>query len=258
MFFQLRSYLNFLIRSTNQHGLHSPFVYDLTTKCFYNKKNQKDYKTLNKFREELLANKSMITITDFGAGSKKLHDNQRSISSIAKNAGITKKRVQLLYRIVKYFNPQNILEIGTSLGMATSCMALANPDASIVSLEGCSETAKIAQNQLKKYNFNTIKLEIGEFDMTLPQVLENKVFDLIYFDGNHQKEPTINYFKQCLIHTNHNSVFIFDDIYWSKNMSEAWNYIKNHPKVTLSIDTFQWGFIFFRQEQPKQHFTIRV
>ncbi|GGD42800.1 hypothetical protein [Muriicola marianensis] len=35
--FQIGSYLRFLIRSTNQHGVHSPFLFAYLTKCLYKK-----------------------------------------------------------------------------------------------------------------------------------------------------------------------------------------------------------------------------
>jgi hypothetical protein len=54
------------------------------------------------------------------------------------------------------------------------------------------------------------------------------------------------------------TVWIFDDIHWSQEMEEAWKTIQQHPKVTVTIDTFQWGIVFFRVEQPKEHFVIRV
>ena len=54
------------------------------------------------------------------------------------------------------------------------------------------------------------------------------------------------------------SVWIFDDIHWSVAIEEAWEIIKQHPKVKVTIDTFQWGLVFFRSEQAKEHFTIRV
>ena len=83
-------------------------------------------------------------------------------------------------------------------------------------------------------------------------------FYLIYFDGNHRKQPTLDYFEALLPTITNDTVWIFDDIHWSKEMEEAWKIIQKHPKVTVTIDTFQWGFVFFRREQPKEHFIIRV
>ena len=258
MIFQIKSFFNFLIRSTNEHGVHSPFVFELVTTCFKDKSTKGWYKTLENYRYSLNRNKNIIDIEDLGAGSKKLEHKQRQISQIAKNAGITKKRARLLGRLAVYFNCSNILEIGTSLGIGTASIAMATPNSSITTLEGCQNTAAVANTNFKTFGLHKINTVIGNFDNTLPGVLKKNTYDLIFFDGNHQKEATLKYFSQCLEHIHNDSVFIFDDIYWSKGMQEAWQIIKTHPKVTISIDTFQWGLVFFRKEQEKQHFTIRV
>jgi predicted O-methyltransferase YrrM len=258
MLFQIKTYLKFLLKSSNHHGIHSPFVYDLLENCFYDTSQKQWYKKLEKYTILLLKNNTAIEIEDFGAGSKKLQQKKRKISGIAKRAGISKKRAQLLGRCIHYFKSENILEIGTSLGIATASMHLANSNSKIITLEGCKKTAEIANTSFKNFNLQNIELIIGNFKDTLPKALSNRTFDLIFFDGNHQKEPTIDYFEQCLKHSHNDSIFIFDDIYWSIGMKEAWNYIIEHPKVTVSIDTYYWGIVFFRKEQPKQHFTIRL
>ncbi len=258
MLFQLKSYLKFLIKSTNQHGVHSPFVFNLVTKCFYTKTNIQKVVILIQFRKQLLHNNKTINVTDFGKGSKIFKSNNRKISKIAKVAGISKKRSELLIRIVEYFKSTQILEIGTSLGIGTACLSLGNLNSQITTLEGCTNTSNIALNQFKKFNLKNINISIGDFKVTLPKSLSNKTYDLIYFDGNHQKKSTIDYFEQCLKTIHNESVFIFDDIHWSKEMLEAWQYIKSHPKVTVTIDTFFWGIVFFRKEQTKEHFVLRI
>jgi len=257
---KIRTYIKFLLKSTNQHGIHSPFVYEFITKCLYKKGliEREKIKLLNNYKLALVKNDNIIFITDFGAGSKHFRDNKRKISTIAKRAGISNKRGLLLFKIIQYFNTEKILEIGTSLGIATACFSAANPNAKITTLEGCPEIAKIAEKQFETFGFKNIHLEVGNFNKTLNIAIQNNQYNLIYFDGNHKKESTINYFKQCLPTINNETVFIFDDIHWSKGMEEAWNYIKNHKTVTISIDTYQWGFVFFRKDQAKEHFTIRV
>ncbi|MBJ2174591.1 class I SAM-dependent methyltransferase [Aureibaculum sp. A20] len=258
MLFQIKSYFNFLLKSTNQHGVHSPFVFKLLTECFYDKTNKPWYSKVRNYRRSLLKNNTSIAVKDFGAGSKALDKKQRNVASIAKNAGITLKRAQLLGRLVSYFDIEHTLEIGTSLGISTAAMHLANPKNSITTLEGCPNTAQIAKNSFETFELKNITIVIGSFAETLPKVLKNKTYDFIYFDGNHQKQATIDYFLTCLPHTHNETVFIFDDIYWSEGMSEAWQYIKNHPSVTVSIDTFYWGIVFFRKEQEKEAFVVRV
>lgn len=253
----IRSYLKFLWNSTNAHGVHSPFVFDLVRKCFYDTAAYKEYEVLKEYRNSLLQNKNTIEVTDFGAGSRVFKSNVRAINKIAKNAGISPKDAELLYRIVNYFQPKNTLEIGTSLGLATSALAI-NDSGEVTTLEGCPETAKVAQLQFQKFKFkvNSIVTEFENYLQTLN--LKPQTFDLIYFDGNHSKEATLNYFDLLLPTISNETVWIFDDIHWSQGMEEAWEIIKKHPKVSVTIDSFQWGFVFFRKEQEKEHFIIRT
>lgn len=257
MLYIVTEYLKFLTKSTNQHGIHSPFIFDLATKCFYDKRFYEDYEVIKNYANKLLNNKSIITVKDFGAGSRIFKNEQRKVSKIAKHVGITQKKVKLLYRIAKYTNATTVLELGTSLGMATSALSVALPKGLITTIEGCPETACIAKKQFKNYSFHNITLKVNNFDEEL-QLLGNQTYDLIYVDGNHQKDSTLKYFDSLLHNVHNNSIIIFDDIHWSKGMTEAWETIKQHPKVTVSIDTFFWGFIFFRKEQAKEHFIIRV
>ena len=136
-------------------------------------------------------------------------------------------------------------------------MSLGNSNAKITTIEGCPNISKFTQETFKQFNLENIEVLTGNFSDSI-ETLKLNTYDFVFFDGNHQKEATLNYFE-LLIETAHNdSVFIFDDIYWSKGMTEAWNTIIKHPKVTVSIDTFFWGFIFFRKEQKKEHFIIRM
>lgn len=264
----IKSYLKFLYNSKNKHGVHSPFVFNLVTKCFYDKKQYPEYAVLKKYRKSLLSNKNFIEVTDFGAGSKVFKSNKRQVSKIAQTAGISQKRAKLLFRITNYFQPTSILEIGTSLGLATSALSLgtraegerseANSKAKITSLEGCTNTLAVAKNQFEKFQLNNIEPIQTEFSKYLKTATGNCDWKLIYFDGNHSKQATLDYFEMLLPTVTNETVWIFDDIHWSTNMEEAWKTIQQHPKVSVTIDTFQWGIVFFRVEQKKEHFIIRV
>ncbi len=267
MFFQIKSYLKFLWNSKNEHAVHSPFVFNLITKCFYDKESKAEYTILKNYRNSLLENDKTIEVTDFGAGSKVFKSNTRQISKIARTAGISQKRAELLFRITNYFQAESILEIGTSLGLATSALALGSQTmgtkATITTLEGCPETANQCQLQLQKININNVHCVVTEFETYFNnQELQLKTatgnWQLIYFDGNHSKTATLRYFELLLPTISNETIWIFDDIHWSSEMAEAWEIIKEHPKVTVTIDTFQWGIVFFRREQPKEHFVIRV
>ncbi|MCF6128968.1 class I SAM-dependent methyltransferase [Flavobacterium sp. AS60] len=247
----------FYWNSKNEHGVHSPFVFNLVTKCFYDKKNYPEYSSLKNYRKSLLENYETIEVTDFGAGSKVFKSNTRPIAKIATTAGITEKRAEMLFRITNYFQPENILEIGTSLGLATSALSLGNPKGKIITLEGCPNTLIQCQYQLQKFNINNVECINTEFSNYLKN-FQLIYFQLIYFDGNHSKTATLEYFELLLPTITNESVWIFDDIHWSTDMEEAWKIIQKHPEVTVTIDTFLWGIVFFRKEQPKEHFVIRA
>ncbi|MEP0263890.1 class I SAM-dependent methyltransferase [Dokdonia sp.] len=191
-------------------------------------------------------------MTDFGAGSRVFTSNQRRIKDIARYAGATQKRMQLLHRISNYFNPENTLEIGTSLGMGTVALSIEST-AKIISLEGCPETTGIATKQLQNFNITNAYIKVGEFDKNIKKFASQN-FDLIYFDGNHSKKATLAYVQSLLPTVTNNTLWIFDDIHWSPEMTEAWEHIKELPEVTATIDCFWLGFVFFRREQKKEHF----
>lgn len=268
MFFKTKAYLKFLIKSKNQHGVHSPFVFDLATKCFYNKTQYTEYKKLNDYREQLLNNDETIQVNDFGAGSRVFKSNQRKVSNIAKIAGISISRSKLLFRLVKYFETEYILELGTSLGLATQAMHLGCADSKIISLEGCNNTLDVTKQEfLKRFDsdvFERISFINNDFNAFLEEadlsfLTEQKSnWNMVYLDGNHSKEATLGYVVKLLPTITNKTLWIFDDIHWSRDMEEAWEYIKTLPEVKVTIDTFQWGLVFFREEQVKEHFTIRV
>jgi len=329
---QIIAYLKFLLKSTNQHGVHSPFVFKLLTECFYKKESKPGFKKVLAFRNALLKDHQVISVTDFGAGSRVFSSERRKVSAIAKNAGISKKRALLLNKLTSYLKCKNALELGTSVGISSAAIAAGN-NLQLTTIEGCPETANIAREYFRKFELDNITLIVGEFEDVLNGFLEKQesrdksqdkkqnredggpesedrmdsgdgrpkteeriesgdgrpeteaqnhpqtsfLFplssflsplstknhkphppDLIYFDGNHQKEATLHYFEKLLPLAHNDSVFIFDDIHWSGEMEEAWEQIKAHPRVRVSVDTFYWGLVFFRKEQEKEHFTIRI
>ena len=249
----IKSYINFLKKSTNHHGVHSPFVFNLITECFYNTTKNKNIKA---YRSYLLKSKNTITVNDFGAGSRVFTSNRRKVSAIARNAGIPLKKAYLLNRLTAYLQIKKALELGTSLGIGTAAIAFDNQVA-ITTIEGCPQTIDIAQKTSRHFGLHTISHINDTFEKVIPSV-SSSVFDLIYIDGNHQKKATLSYFESLLNSKHNDSLFIFDDIHWSSEMEEAWEIIKKHPEVTVTIDTFYWGFVFFRKEQAKEDFIIRL
>lgn len=260
-------YLGYYFSASNGkgHGMHSPFVFEFITRVLNDHTIYPAYYEVEKLRNHLLQDQSEITIEDWGAGSVTNKSNSRTVASVARNAAKPAKYGQLLFRIIKYYQPQNILELGTSLGITTSYLSLANSSAKLVTLEGASAIVEKARLNLNTLDISNVEIIKGQFDETLPVVIEainetkEKPFvDFVFVDGNHRYEPTVKYFNQLLSARNNESIFIFDDIHWSREMEQAWEFIRTHPDVKCSVDLFFIGIIFFRREfKEKQHFCIR-
>lgn len=260
-FFLLKAYLKFLFNSKSRYRIHSPFIYNFLAKVIKNKKKDSEYQKVKDLREELRRNKQILNIEDFGAGTRdhSAMKIQRSIAEIARRTSMQSKFARMLFRCINYFQPRTILEFGTSLGISSVLFALAAPKAEVYTMEGSAEILQVAEKNFQKLKLSNIQTIKGNFDDILPEKLkELKTLDFVFFDGNHQKEPTIDYFEKCLPYKHNDSIFVFDDIHWSPGMQEAWKYIKAHPETIVSIDLFFMGFIFFKKELSREEFMYKL
>ncbi len=251
-----KNYIKYILNRKTKYGIHSPFVFQFINECLNSKKDKQKLLDFKRYKKQFVNDKSFIEINDFGAGSKVFKTNKRKIAQIAKVAGMSRTKALLIIKLISYLQPKNALELGTSLGIGTATMKIAYPDLPITTLEGCKQTALTAKKYFEKNNFSNINLTIGNFDNLLPEITINQTFDLVYFDGNHTEIATLNYFNWCLNVVHNDTLFIFDDIHWSDGMENAWNKIIENQKVTVSIDLYHLGLVFFRKESTKQHFIL--
>ena len=259
-------YLNYYINAKSKYKIHSPFVYDLLINVINYYHYENDFDFIEGLRENLLQDDTYIEVNDLGAkGDKQLTiDNgeltikNKRIRDIAKDSSKSLKYSQLLYRIVKHFEPKTLVELGTSFGISTMYQALAADKSRMITVEGNESSADVARQNFKKLGLRNVELIVDNFDNALPEIL-NKLdrLDYAFIDGNHRKKPTINYFEQCLAKSDHDTILIFDDIHWSEGMEEAWKYIQEHKKVVITIDLFFMGLVFFPKNIVKQNHRIR-
>jgi predicted O-methyltransferase YrrM len=260
--FQLaKKYLHYYFTASNGkgHGIHSPFVFDFIKQVKNDKKKYACYELIEARRKALLNDNNVIEVEDFGAGSSVIKTNKRIVKAIARSSLKPKKFSQLLFRMVQYYQPKTILELGTSLGITTAYLAAGNIHAKVFTCEGATNIAAIAKQTFGQLNIKNIALTKGDFTHTLPPLLQQlQHIDLAFVDGNHRKAPTLDYFTQLLQYANQHTILVFDDIHWSAEMEEAWAAIQQHPAVTLTIDLFFIGIVCVNTDiKVKQHFTIR-
>lgn len=253
-------YLKHLLRAGNEHSVHSPFVFSLYRDVIREKQDRDcSFDDISELRSEMRASGKEIEVLDLGAGSRINKSNRRRVSQIAKNAEKPEKFGRLFCRLARHLKPRHVVELGTSLGLTTLYFSKAMPGGQIYTFEGCPETSGIAAENFGRASAENIEIITGNIDLTLKPALEerNVPLDMVYFDANHRYEPTVRYFRECLPYAHNNSLFIFDDIYWSSGMTKAWEEIKAHPEVTVTIDLFWIGLVFFRREQVKEDFILR-
>ncbi|MBP8791931.1 MAG: class I SAM-dependent methyltransferase [Lutibacter sp.] len=235
MWFKIKTYLSFLLKSTNEHGVHSPFVFQLVTLCLYKKTSKTTIDLCNNFKKK---------------NKKKAFNSKVTF--------IHAKKAFLLIRIVDYLKIESILELNTSYNLSTIALSIGNSNATIQTVADCEKTANIAKKMFEEFHLKNITVSSGKFEEIRKSLTLNKRYDLIYFNGNYQKEAILSNFNEFLNTVHNESVFIFDAIYQNKEMLETWEEIKRHPLVTVTINTYFWGIVFFRKEQAKQHFTLRI
>jgi predicted O-methyltransferase YrrM len=234
----ISDYLKHRLTAKSRHGTHSPFVYKLTDEVIYDFKYKNDYKSIEEQRKKLFNDDSVITVTDLGAGSQLNKNRTKRVSQIAKNALKKPGLAQLIYRLAKENQPKSIVELGTCLGITTAYLSKVR--------------------NFEELGLKNIELQVGNFDGLFPKVVDQAdQLDFVYIDGNHRKEATLDYFKWCLPKVHEGSLLIFDDIYWSEGMKAAWAEIKAHPEVTVTIDLFWIGLVYFRKGQVREHFKIK-
>ncbi|MFH0842664.1 MAG: class I SAM-dependent methyltransferase [Bacteroidota bacterium] len=253
-------YLKYLFFSRHRkgHGIHSPFVFGLVSEVFRNKIDPGVVLKIETIRKMNLSGSRVISVTDLGAGSVKMKNSLRKVSDIVKYSSVPLKYGKLLYRIAERFGSPDIIELGTSAGISTMYLASANRGTVVHSIEGCTAAAEIAQENFKMAGISNIDLMTGSFDELLPGLTDGSITPgLVFLDGNHRKEPTIRYFNAIAAISSGSTLVVIDDIHSGDEMEDAWSVIKDHGRVSVSVDIFRMGLVFFREGISRGHYIIR-
>ncbi|MEL6537855.1 MAG: class I SAM-dependent methyltransferase [Bacteroidota bacterium] len=214
---------------------------------------------LNTVRKSWLAETKRIQITDLGAGSHRSHSTQRSVASLVRHSSTPPRFSRLLTHLIQFMGCTTVAELGTSVGLNTLYLRLAlPPHGQLFSFEGCPEIAQWAIQGFEQYASLPIQTIIGDLDQTWPTFMAKAPpLDLVYMDANHRLGPTLQYFDTMLPKLHPGSIVVVDDIYWSREMKKAWHSLRSHPQVSLSIDVFEAGLLFFNPELPSGSYRLR-
>lgn len=252
----IREYIKYCLKAKRRHGIHSPFVYDFGDKCLNLPIPEYEYGMFKSLKASLLKDKTLITVTDLGAGSKKLKQ-QRTVQQIAKVSGSTDKYGKLLYRLVAHYQPQHVLELGTSLGLGTFMLAAGGENVGVTTIEGCQKTYDFARRGFPSAQHHKVKFVNSSFIDYLKTKEESPIFDLVFIDGDHQSKSLAEQLKLLERHMHDETIIVLDDIRWSKDMRQGWNKLVESDEYHLTIDLFKVGILIKRSHQQKEHFVMR-
>jgi predicted O-methyltransferase YrrM len=252
---RIHSFIRFWLHAKPWYTVHSPYIFGLVKHIKKSKFDWQKYRPIEVLRKTLKDNTTLVSYPDYGDGGRL---KVRSVSSIVKLSAKHRSQCKVLSQIADYVQPEVGIELGTSLGISYAYLVKTVPNATIVTIEGGPEIAELASTNLSKLGlFGNIKL--GEFDAVLPQVLKDlETVDFVYVDGHHQYEDTLRYFNLVLANLSAHGCIVFDDIYWSEGMMQAWAKIHQDERVTLSVDFYHFGLVFIRPGVVKQHFKLRL
>ena len=206
-------------------------------------------------RRILEASNDEIVVIDYGAGSP---TDDLSPEAMAQGRAVTyrlrdlatlvsmpRRWALLLFQLVRQLQPQTCLELGTAMGISAAYQAAAlelNGSGRLISLEGAPDVAEIARRNLRALDLTAATVVVGRFADSLPSALETLgPLEYALVDGHHDRDATIEYFLQLLPSLTDDAVVVFDDIDWSSGMREAWQVIREHGSVRLSVDTRKLG-----------------
>ena len=252
-------YVRYYFKARTQYNTRSGFAAEFAAVALEDSRNFYAFPIIKSLRAYLKQDDTLLKMVDYGAGSK-VHrsSEQRTVRQLVQSAPVGAYSGKILFRIAQHYKPQTLLELGTSLGISTLYQAYAALNSTLITIEGNPEVAQVAAANFRRFELTNIHQHIGNFDEQLTPILNTiEQLDLFFIDGNHALKPTLRYFEQGLEKASANSLFIFGDIHWSDEMEEAWRQIKQHRRVSHSIDLFYLGIVFFKEDtRKKEHFTL--
>ncbi len=252
----ISEYIKYKWKAKGRHGIHSPYVFEFVDQCLRTPFSEEDLRLIKQYISCLSKDSTTLEIKDFGAGSKRL-SNLRKVKQILKTSSSKGKYGYLLYQLSKHYSFQNILELGTSLGVGTLHLHKGNPNANIITIEACPQTFAYTREKITPFCSNNIQFINDTFEHVLNQNLP--VFDFVFIDGHHDGKALLHYLEKIKPYIHNETILLLDDIRWSDDMLKAWSEIISFEDYHLTIDLFRMGLISPRVNlQAKEHFTIKI
>lgn len=243
LIYRIYYYLKYYLKAKSIHKVDSPVLYTIFKEILDDNRQYYAFARIQQLRNTISQNHTYFTRTDMGASTQTA---KTTPAVLLKQSAIGRAKGEMLFRIIKWFKPNAILELGTNLGISAAYMASVNTDTRVKTLEGDPYLVNLAKEHFNILELNNIEVIEGDFLKSLGEIVhKNEVYDVFYVDGNHSKTPTLQYLDSILKLSTQKYLIIFDDIYWSKEMAETWNLIKSKNNFNLVLDLYHWGIVAY-------------
>lgn len=255
----LQAAVKYYFKAHTRYDVHSPFLSEWLEAVLEDKRAFYAFDEIEEVRQYWLRSPEIVDYTeDLGAGSRTGQGRLRPVKEMVRRSAVDQLTGKRLFRMLQFARPGSILELGTNLGFSAMFLRMAARNAAFVSIEGHDVVARLAKHSFKRLGIPAPEIRIGAFQNVLPVVLsDKKQLDFVWMDGDHRMKPTLQYFEKILPNLHADSVVAIGDIHWSSDMEQAWEQLKVHPSVRMSVDLFDFGVLFFRKEQKEpEHFTL--
>ena len=220
----LLSYLKYLWQRKSQYGIHSPFVYEFMRKVLNDSGTNRDYDIIYRIARLL---------------DKRKHINYN-----------LRKQSRLLYRMVRYFEPDSVVSFGKLSALNTAALALGHLQTKVFLEE--SDDFLETLNSMGVVNVSLI--QPAEFDSDHFKRLNT---GFVFFSRDSFEDDTWDYLVDCLNYKTADSVFVFEGIHHNQAMEDAWEEIKDNEDVSVTFDLYCIGMVFFREGIEKQDFILK-
>lgn len=224
--FKTKAYFRFLWNSKNQYGIHSPYVYDLITQCFYKHLKRKTYKKLKRHRKHY----------------KKNHPNFKALDE-----RFSLKKSKFIHRLTTYFSSQNLLDLSGTKGYIAN---IAHAENNLVMDEELLLNTSNHRHISCNPTINNLKKELQKINTT--------PFDFIFLGKDHIQPSWEKIYASLESHINPQTILVVEGIHLYEENESFWKEIEADENINVTIDVFYWGIVSFRRNQAKQQFTIRV
>jgi predicted O-methyltransferase YrrM len=256
--FRCTSTLRWYLRARTRYDVHSPFLSEFVREVYHDDRHYHAFTRIKQVRRYWSKRSDKIALQSLGAESKTTRRQRRSAASLVRTNAIGAAEGRFLFRLALWLRPEKIIELGTNAGISTLYLHLPDQRTPLDTVEGNPAVAALAAETLQQVRvskkLHTYTATFSEWLATRPPTPPHKL--LAFIDGDHRYQPTLDYVARLLTKANDDSIIIVADIHWSPGMERAWDKLKQHERVTASVDTYHFGLLFLRPSLNGPHLTL--